>query len=138
MAAVDHPIPRDDPSQAASYVGKIWTPMEIEAELDRLREVVGKIIDYLVIVDRETTDAKRVYDIGRARALINTEGRSEKMRLAEVDADAKVIELRAVYEVADHVTRMTRERLKEAYQAIDIVRSISASIGRSVPTGNAR
>lgn len=133
-----HDIPRDDRTKAREYVGKIWTPIEIEEELDRLRDVVADIITHLVIVDRDAVAAKRTFDVVHAKALINAEGKSEKIKQAIALADDDVIAARERHETLDHVVRMTRERLREAYQAIDIVRSISASIGRSIPAGGQR
>lgn len=128
--AYEQPIPRDT-RNLADYRAKIWTPLEIESELDRLRDVVSQIVDYLVLVDRESVNAKRAYEVAKARGLVVAEGSSEKVRQAAVDSDEAIVALRETFETAAHVVRMTHERLREAYEAIDVVRSISASVRTS-------
>lgn len=109
---------------------RTMTALDVEEALQQLQDDLERVVTKLTDYDDDATGKRRRYEVAFARALVEADAKSKEVR--EAQATLATESEREALDVADHLVRMTRERMKATYTKIEIARSIGASIRSSM------
>lgn len=115
--------PPDQPVRPAEPM----SPIEIEAELNRLRQEISRFVLVVAWAERQAAEAKTAYDRAFAFAAIAAEGNStEKKWAAETHPD--VVTARDKWDVAEQTAKLQKGHAAALDKGLSAVQAINRSV----------